>query len=113
MVEEERQVTEDDDPISALIARASAEEEPAPKKASANGEKAGSQATGNFPIQLGSFKSKDEAEREWKRLSKKHASILGRRKPTIQKVDLGADKGIFFRLQAVLRQGKERGLQRS
>lgn len=50
-------------------------------------------------IQLGSLKSYDMAEAEWGRLSKKHKDILGELNPVIQKVDLGEDKGIYYRLR--------------
>ncbi len=54
---------------------------------------------GTVFIQLGSLKSYDIAESEWARLSKKHSDVLGGYKPTIQKVDLGAEKGIYYRLR--------------
>lgn len=50
-------------------------------------------------IQLGSLKSYDRAESEWKRLSKKHGDVLGKREPVIQKVDLGEEQGIYYRLR--------------
>lgn len=55
---------------------------------------------GNIFIQLGSLKSYDIAESEWLRLSKKHKDMLGNLQSTIQKVDLGADQGIYYRLRA-------------
>ena len=54
---------------------------------------------GNTLIQLGSLKSYDTAESEWKRISGKHKDILSEFEPTIQKVDLGATQGIYFRLR--------------
>lgn len=53
----------------------------------------------NVLIQLGSLKSHDLAQEEWKRLSQKNKDVLGGLEPTIQKVDLGAEKGIFHRLR--------------
>lgn len=50
-------------------------------------------------IQLGSLKSYDLAESEWARIQKKHKDILGNLEPTIQKVDLGAEQGIYYRLR--------------
>jgi hypothetical protein len=50
-------------------------------------------------IQLGSLKSYDLAESEWERLSKKHGDVLGKLKPVIQKVDLGEEQGIYYRLR--------------
>lgn len=112
MAEEEPQVIEEEDPISALIAQASDDDAPAIEKVSAKEEVTEEtpepQATGNFQIQLGSLKSKDEAEGEWKRLSKKHSEILGNKKHTVQKVDLGAEKGMFYRLRAAGFKSKEK-----
>lgn len=51
-------------------------------------------------MQLGSLKSYELAEAEWKRLSKKHPDILGGLEPLIQKVDLGEEQGIYYRLRA-------------
>jgi len=56
-------------------------------------------AKGKIHIQLGSLKNYDMAEAEWGRLSKKHKDIFGELNPIIQKVDLGADKGIYYRLR--------------
>ena len=53
----------------------------------------------NVLIQLGSLKSHDLAQDEWKRLVTKNKDILGGLDPIIQKVDLGAEKGIFYRLR--------------
>jgi cell division protein FtsN len=54
---------------------------------------------GSILIQLASLKSLDMAESEWKRISQKHQDILNGLDPMIQKVDLGADQGIYFRLR--------------
>ena len=56
-------------------------------------------AKGKIHIQLGSLKNYDMAEAEWGRLSKKHQDIFGGLNPVIQKVDLGEDKGIYYRLR--------------
>lgn len=55
---------------------------------------------GNVLIQLGSLKSYDLAEEEWTRLSKKHKETLSELEPVIQKVDLGVDQGVYYRLRA-------------
>lgn len=54
---------------------------------------------GTVFIQLGSLKSYDLAESEWTRLSNKHKDVFSNLKPTIQKVDLGEEKGIYYRLR--------------
>lgn len=53
-----------------------------------------------FTIQLAAVRSPDRATEEWRRLSKKHADLLGKLKLVIVKADLGAKKGIFYRLRA-------------
>ncbi|MBS0272009.1 MAG: SPOR domain-containing protein [Proteobacteria bacterium] len=50
-------------------------------------------------IQLGSLKSYELAQSEWTRITGKHKDILGNHEPLIQKVDLGVDKGIYYRLR--------------
>lgn len=89
------EVTEDALESAALtsIADLIDEGESAPKVPEKNVSK------GKVYIQLGSLKSYDQAESEWKRLSKKHADELGKYEPVIQKVDLGADQGIYYRLR--------------
>jgi len=54
---------------------------------------------GKVLVQLGSLKSYDLAKEEWARLSKKHKDILGDLEAVIQKVDLGVDQGIYYRLR--------------
>ncbi|MBY0292296.1 MAG: SPOR domain-containing protein [Alphaproteobacteria bacterium] len=54
---------------------------------------------GNILIQLGSLKSYDLAEAEWARILEHNKDILEGLEPAIQKVDLGADRGIFYRLR--------------
>lgn len=54
---------------------------------------------GNILIQLGSLKSYDLAEAEWARILEHNKDILAGLEPSIQKVDLGADRGIFYRLR--------------
>lgn len=53
--------------------------------------------TGGFYVQLGSVKSRDGADGEWKKLQKSFAALnpLGMR---VQEADLG-DKGVFYRIQ--------------
>ncbi len=53
---------------------------------------------GDIFIQLGSLKSQELAESEWARALKK-TDVLGKREPLIQKVDLGEDQGIYYRLR--------------
>jgi cell division septation protein DedD len=62
-------------------------------------EKKVSEPKGKAFIQLGSLKSYEMAEAEWNRLSKKHPDTLGGLEPLIQKVDLGEEQGIYYRLR--------------
>jgi cell division septation protein DedD len=55
-------------------------------------------AAGAFRIQLAAVKSEADAQKEWTRLQKAHADLLGALTPTIQRADLGA-QGIFYRIQ--------------
>jgi hypothetical protein len=63
-------------------------------------EKSVSLKQGKVLIQLGSLKSYDLAKEEWTRLSKKHKDTLAGLEPVIQKVDMGVDQGIYYRLRA-------------
>ncbi|MBI2707784.1 MAG: SPOR domain-containing protein [Proteobacteria bacterium] len=71
----------------AVVESVPAVEKPAPSK------------KGKVLVQLGSLKSYDLAKEEWARLSKKHKDILGGLEPVIQKVDLGVDQGVYYRLR--------------
>lgn len=62
-------------------------------------EKEISEPKGKAFIQLGSLKSYEMAEAEWNRLSKKYPDTLGGLEPLIQKVDLGEEQGIYYRLR--------------
>jgi hypothetical protein len=53
-----------------------------------------------FTIQLAAVRSPVRANEEWGRLRKKHADLLGKLTLSIVKADLGAKKGIFYRLRA-------------
>jgi len=53
-----------------------------------------------YRIQLAAVRSKDAADSEWARLKKKNGDLLNALTLNVIKVDLGADKGIFYRLQA-------------
>jgi len=77
------------------------------------GPQRGSMA-GAFRIQLGAFRSLTTAQRRWRGLKRKHASLLGRLNMVIERVDLGP-RGIFYRLQAgpIRAERTARGLCRS
>lgn len=54
---------------------------------------------GDYYIQLGSVKSADGAEGEWKKLQAKYSAILSGYSHRVESADLGA-KGTFYRIQA-------------
>jgi len=54
---------------------------------------------GAYLVQLAAARSNDGAEGEWKRLSDKHADLLGGLRHVVLEADLG-DRGVFYRLRA-------------
>lgn len=52
-------------------------------------------------LHLASYRSEKAAETGWKNISKKHANQLGSLNSAIRRVNLGANKGTFYRLMAV------------
>lgn len=53
-----------------------------------------------YQIQIAAVRSEDKATSEWERLKKKHGDLLGGYTLNVVRADLGADKGIFYRLRA-------------
>ena len=73
---------------------------PPPRQAVASRTEASGRANRSRPrIQIGSYRSAEEAERAWKRLNAREKPILGALDPLVARADLG-DRGIFYRLQA-------------
>jgi hypothetical protein len=56
------------------------------------------QATG-IRIQLASVRSEADAQREWDRMRRQHADLLGNLSPAFPMADLG-ERGVFWRVQA-------------
>ncbi|MFQ5984455.1 MAG: SPOR domain-containing protein [Alphaproteobacteria bacterium] len=56
-------------------------------------------------VQLGAYRSHKQAERAWHALRSAHGDLLGASIPVVQKVDLGSDKGVFFRLRVAAGDG--------
>ena len=52
-----------------------------------------------YLVQLGSFRTGDAAQAGWRRLSKRHPALLAQLPYRVAKADLGANKGIYHRLQ--------------
>ena len=69
---------------------ATAEPAPAPVKAPA--------ATGAYVLQIGAYKSEEDAAAAWRTYHGKHASLLSGYSQDVKKVDLG-EKGTWYRLR--------------
>lgn len=55
---------------------------------------------GAFKVQLAAVRSDEAARQEWNRLRSRYKEELGALSLTIQRVDLGAGKGVYHRIQA-------------
>ncbi len=55
-------------------------------------------APGGFRVQLASYRDPEAATRGWSRLSKANPALLRELTPDVIRVDLGPEKGIFYRL---------------
>ena len=55
---------------------------------------------GRPAIHLASYKSQQAADRGWAQIRRAHTALLGNLKHEVSQVNLGAGKGIFFRLRA-------------
>jgi len=55
---------------------------------------------GGWRLQLASLKSEEAVHKSWSDLQRKHQDVLGGLRSDVVRVDLGADKGIYFRLMA-------------
>ncbi len=52
-----------------------------------------------YQIQIVAVRTEERATSEWARLKKKHGDLLGGYSLNVVRADLGADKGIFYRLR--------------
>ena len=52
-----------------------------------------------YQVQLAASRSSERARTEWKRLQRKNLDLLGDLELTVVRVDLGKEKGVFFRLR--------------
>jgi cell division protein FtsN len=55
-------------------------------------------SSGGFVVQVGAYKSQEEADNAWKAYKARHAALLSGYNSNVQKVDLG-EKGIWYRLR--------------
>mgnify|MGYP001189425207 FL=1 len=71
---------------------------PAPKAESKPAPAPKITQSGDVALQLGAFRSNEEAEGQWKKISGKFASLTSGYRHAIVRADLG-DKGIYYRLR--------------
>lgn len=81
----------------AVVAQAPRVVPPPPAPAPAASAKA--PASGEFVVQLGAVRAADQADKEWLRIQKANADLLGALKPDIVRVELEG-KGTFWRVRA-------------
>ena len=53
-----------------------------------------------YTVQIASYRSEQEASAGWQTLSAQEGDLLSKLPHAVAKADLGADKGVFYRLQA-------------
>lgn len=63
-------------------------------------EAAAKAGAGGYAVHLASFRTRDAAKREWKRLGAAYGKLLGGLEASFPRVDLGAEKGVYYRLLA-------------
>jgi hypothetical protein len=80
-------------------AAASAATEPAAEAADASVETAALPA-GSYRVQLAAVRSDADARTTWAQLQQKLPELLGGLSLHIEQIDLGGDKGVFYRVQA-------------
>lgn len=73
-------------PKTTAVAKAAARNVPATK--------------GKFKVQIAAVRSQQNAKAEWQRVQRKNPDVLSGLTLMTQKIDLGANKGIFYRIQA-------------
>ena len=56
--------------------------------------------TGSFRVRLASYRKPPNAHKGWKILANKYVDLLGNLNYALAEVDLGAEKGIYHRLEA-------------
>ena len=54
----------------------------------------------SYRVQVAAMRSSEAAYGGWQRLQAQHKDLLGKLKLTVQRVDLGPEKGVFYRVQA-------------
>ncbi len=60
----------------------------------------GGDISNSYRIQLAASRSDKAVEAEWDRLRRRHIDLLGELRLQVTRIDLGATKGVFYRLRA-------------
>lgn len=87
-------------PTPAPAPQPAAEPKPAPTPAQTQQASIAAVSGGGFKVQLAAVRSDEAAKQEWNRLKNRYKEELGALSLTVQRVDLGAGKGIYHRIQA-------------
>jgi cell division septation protein DedD len=56
-------------------------------------------STGSYLVQIASFRKIDDADAGWRRLAKDNSDLLSRYTARVERADLGAELGVFYRLR--------------
>jgi cell division septation protein DedD len=72
----------------------------APAQLAAAPATAGPVFANKWRVQLGAFRSNDDAQHQWARMRKDHPDLLGSLTLSVERIDLGPNRGIYFRMQA-------------
>ncbi len=87
-------------PVAAPVKTAAAPVAKAPVNATPALESPASDLANTFRVQLAAARSEDAVKGEWDNLRRRQIDLLGELRLQVMKVDLGATKGIFYRLRA-------------
>ena len=71
-----------------------------PQKVVAAVQPSAAKTAGGYKVQLAAVRDQTKIDGEWKRLQRKHSDLLGPLSLDIMRADLGAAKGIYYRLRA-------------
>ncbi len=55
---------------------------------------------GGYRVQLAAFRTREQADIAWKKMKARHKGLLSGMVPSVMRADLGAGKGVFYRLRA-------------
>ena len=86
-------------PAAPLTAPEPTKVEPKPEPKPAPTAQPAAPAAGAYRVQLAAVRTEEVAVSEWNRLKRRYSDVLGALTPHYQRIDLGASKGIFYRVQ--------------